>query len=884
MVLKGNAARRAIPALAAGLLLVLLASGLLLSAPFLGQVRAYLVQTWLSASGSGVTISGPVSLRLGKVLHVMAEDISLHAPVGGISVTKVEADLSLADVLHGRIAPANIVVTGASASLVRDEQGQLVGSATDGTGIAPAPDLDSILAALAGRAVRLIDSHVRVEDRRSSFTFDARLQTLVLQSNVASGRASLDGTGTLNGQPLDLAASIAKDGPLSATLQSGATALSFTGAVGAGGGAGGLSGQLSIQSADLSQTLRILQLEPALKGQATARATLVRTTQGDLALTGIDASAELESGQTARVSGELGSLLKLDGADLAIDIRLYPTGQAPPPAILVKDLRLTSVSLALAGPLRGNTSRRMTITTNGFQINTADTGPAPVRILDISRGPAGELVIGQLSTEIGPADAPWLTLNGQVGDMLTLSGLSLDGQVMFPMSAIVGAENKTLPAALGSLIGQFKVSGSIDGLSLTDIGLATQGTALWSLDVSGAVASVLPLGGIDLTMASSFQAAAMLTALGREPVDLAPLDLHLTAASTDTAGTVAGKLSMRMAKSEVVVDLSANNRGPGPVMKGSITSTLIRLQDLRDGLHAVTEIFDEIRGGASGSASRNSTIAQNDVQDISIGLFDKDRLLRFGDVDIAIRFGDIAGESILRGVDAMLFVGNGKASLGPLKFSFEGGHFDLLATIDTMTAAKVLRLKGSGGGWDLGEILKAMRVKVPASGVIDAVFGVSGNHGSVAAFINSLDGTTTLRMRNGTIATSLLDLAGLGVVPWLFSKDRREKEATITCLIAPLKFRNGAATTQDAVAETPEVQLVVSGTVNIPLQTLDITGQPRPIGKPLTRSPWPFTLSGALAHPKVTVKDGPSRMRRADGAKKMPIKRVPCVPDILQLR
>ena len=155
---------------------------------------------------------------------------------------------------------------------------------------------------------------------------------------------------------------------------------------------------------------------------------------------------------------------------------------------------------------------------------------------------------------------------------------------------------------------------------------------------------------------------------------------------------------------------------------------------------------------------------------------------------------------------------------------------------------------------------------------------------SVSDFLKTLDGSTMVRMRNGSIATSLLDLAGLGVVPWLFSKDRRDKYATITCLRAPLAFKNGVVSSSESVVETPAVQLVAYGSINIPRRTLNIAGQPRPIGKPLTRSPWPFTLSGALSDPKVKVKDGPKRMRRVDGADKMPAKRKLCIPDILQLR
>ena len=121
------------------------------------------------------------------------------------------------------------------------------------------------------------------------------------------------------------------------------------------------------------------------------------------------------------------------------------------------------------------------------------------------------MVIGSVSIEIGPTGTPWLSISGRVGDLLRVSGLALDGNVDFPMSTIVGAGNKPLPTEMGSVIGQLKVSGSYDKLALTDVALSTQGTDLWSLNISGLIASVLPLDGIDLTMDASIKTCLLYT-------------------------------------------------------------------------------------------------------------------------------------------------------------------------------------------------------------------------------------------------------------------------------------------------------------------------------------------------------------------------------------
>ena len=61
---------------------ILIAGWLLISAPFFGGLRASVAQGWLDKSGGGVKLTGPVSIDLGKTVHVTAEDISLDAPGG----------------------------------------------------------------------------------------------------------------------------------------------------------------------------------------------------------------------------------------------------------------------------------------------------------------------------------------------------------------------------------------------------------------------------------------------------------------------------------------------------------------------------------------------------------------------------------------------------------------------------------------------------------------------------------------------------------------------------------------------------------------------------------------------------------------------------------
>lgn len=224
-----------------------------------------------------------------------------------------------------------------------------------------------------------------------------------------------------------------------------------------------------------------------------------------------------------------------------------------------------------------------------------------------------------------------------------------------------------------------------------------------------------------------------------------------------------------------------------------------------------------------------------------------------------------------------------KARLGPIKFAYGGGYFEVTGSMDLAANPNVLRVSGSAGGWDFGKIMNELGFKKRASGTLNASFNLSGRNTSVQDFLASMSGQATVSMNNGSIENQLLDLAGLGVVPWLFSKNRRTA-APIVCARVPLRISKGRIDTKNAVVETDMVQVVVRGNVDMRRKTLNLAGQPRRIGKPLTRSPWPFTAAGPIADPNVSVKDGPRRQRRSDGASTMPARRKLCVPDILQLK
>jgi hypothetical protein len=200
-------------------------------------------------------------------------------------------------------------------------------------------------------------------------------------------------------------------------------------------------------------------------------------------------------------------------------------------------------------------------------------------------------------------------------------------------------------------------------------------------------------------------------------------------------------------------------------------------------------------------------------------------------------------------------------------------------------------------------------VSLDAHGKLRGQFNVTGNRNSAKAFVNSMAGSATISMSNGTVATSLLELAGLGIFPWLFSAELNQGYTNIVCAVVPLKIKSGRVSTGSTVIETLRVQMVIGGNLDWKNETIALRAEPRPVGRPLARSAWPIEVTGSVTSPKLNLTPGGNKRPKseAQAGKKKTLKlgifsgakkksksqdetvspspqRMPCKPDILQVQ
>lgn len=881
-------------------LLVTLVGWFVLSSSFLAGVRGHLVETLLARKlGNAVQIDGGVWVEPGQNLSVIAEKLVLIRPstpdTNLASVQKVAFDVPLKELLKGRLELQDISVSGADVTLV-GQQGNN-GSLTDTTtrpGDKGASIVPKAITFLSNHQIAFTDSNISYRDAGNGLDLELRLETLDLGRLNDSEEAgvSVQGKGALNGQDVALDGGFSESQPFDLSASFSHVEMGLKGTPDPAGIDKGYNAEMTATFSDLNQLLAIFKLAGTVNGTGKITVSAQKTPAGGSAKG--DMEIELSNGESLTVNADISDLTKPKDATILTKLRLYAEGNEPPATRSRRDLKLVGIDMDLTSRPGQQPLRSMVIMTNGFVLDTGGVGPPPISVSEISRTSDGKLKIGKAELRIGPPASPFVFLEGVIGDLLALSEFDFTGTLDAPGGNLIAPERLQGEAALGRIAGTFELLGDTKVLKLSGLQLALKDTDLWSLKTTGSVENILRFDSVTLDVAANIASvAAFLKALGLEPGEDVGAALELKLKSEDADWTSSAKVSV--SDSEMLANLLLQAGDQHPTVRGTIKSDLIRIDDLREIVVAAIELskLDDIpvkaqsdQQAIEGQAKADDGTEESQagpMRDVTLQPIGQAILLSNTNVDIKI---DMEKVQVAKGegsIHSELVVIDQKANLGPVKFSYGGGHFDVGAAMDMAKSPDVLSLKGSTGGWDFAHILKLLKFKKHASGILDASFDVSGEHASVRRYLRTLSGYGTVSMRNGSVDSQLLDLAGLGIVPWLFEKGRK-KNALIVCLRAPLSVSNGRFTLKNGVVETPKVQVVVQGDVNLKNDTLDISGQPRRIGKPLSRSPWPFTIVGPIKDPKVKVKDGHNRERRADGASTMPERRKTCVPDILQLK
>lgn len=856
----------------------------------------------------------------------------------------LELEVSLVSLLHGELGLDNLNIDGLQVNMITHQDGTTSWTPSDDssdksehTSEIPEDESDDadeqnsggIFDFLSDKTVSFTNIGLKIENNFSGFVFVFDLENLNLEQLDGGQLVSVTSEGTVNGEPFSIDGKFPKSQPFTTNAAFGELRLDFDGESLSADQGGGFAGLLTMDTGEVGEVLDILGLKRVLEGNGFLSANLV-SQKGQLKVEGLQSNFAFAEGQLITVDGDVENLLDATGFDISVDARLYAEGKPPARAKKLKDLKLTGFSAHIISQDKAVKFEDLLLATNAFDQDLKQIGP--VSVGQIKRSEDGELGLLDISLQAGPLDDPYIIAHGDFKDVLQLKGIDFEGKLTAPASVVLHMLRADQSAAFGRVTAEFSVTDETGYISLTELHAYTEDTDLWSLEVETELENVNDLDGLKFNFDLDVpDGADFLTALGLDPIDAGALEVTATAHGGEqvfatTASILAGESRLSAMLDTSTVEGKA-------IMRGMIGSEVLNINDLKSAISWVTEIYSLSNSKTSENTKdekreeplvlentdepvtippadgkrEESLVLENseepatvppadgkreerlvlDAADVSDGkptdLVDTTEALANLDLEFGINIEKIVGQQGVSSVSSDFAIKNAKARFGPLEFTYGGGYFSLSAAMDLAETPELLNVSGATSGWDLGTLLDAAGLSIDARGKLRGQFNITGNRTSAKTFINSMYGSAAISMSSGAIATSLLELAGLGIFPWLFSAELSQGYTDIVCVVAPIRIQAGKVSATSIVAETASVQMVIAGDVDWRNDTISLRAEPRPVGRPLARSAWPIDVTGQLSDPKFKLNIGGSRSKRADGANVMKTDRKPCKPDIRQL-
>lgn len=867
--------------------------------PMFSGWRASLTERVLSdLIGQPLEINDDARVRLGlrtSQVHVSSAVIPSEnmADVDLARLTRLDFEIEMAALLQGWFNIDNLVIDGMQVTLLRHADNTTSWTKPSGSASKPdrADDLtdpqDGILSFLRSRRVDVTRIGLLLSNQATGFDFDFQLDGLH-QTPAPDGVTTLTGRGSVNKQPFTIDGTYPGDGQFEVRSALGGVKLALQGDDAPEIAPGAVRMTLSLDSPEVADFLDVLDLAGVANGHGQVTARLVRQ-PGGLAIHDVVLALDMASGRSVRVAGGVGNLFDMTDLDLTADAAFFPDDAPPAPAQELRDLKLTGITTHLLSQDGGVEVAKLTVATNAFGGDLENIGP--IRASRVYRTKDKKLRVEGLSVQAGPLDAPVVLATGTIGDLLQFSEVDLDGTLTAAASLLFDKSDPDSVASLGALHASFGISDASGQLSLDQLSASAQNTDLWTLQADMSVGNLTRLARSDLNIdARITDGARFLGTLGLKEIDTGPVGLALKMTTRGTDIDTSG--SVIAGGSQIDLTLSARHPDDTHVVRGGINSKAIALDDFADVIAAVLELKKLEPSAPKPTAKAEAPaepaeqpfiLPRGEKQAAQSTLTDPARLLRELDLELAIVIEKLTGAQGATRVDSDLEIEQGNARFGPLKINYGGGYFNLNGAMDLINTPDVIRISGGTGGWDFGKILTRVGVDIAARGTLGARFDLTGRHASAKAFIDTMRGNVTISMGNGAIASSLLELAGLGVLPWLFSSELQKGYTDITCVVAPLRISGGKVTSHQIVAETRSVQLVAAGEVNWRRDTISLRAEPRPVGKPLHRSAWPFDVTGKLSAPQFKLQVGGQKAHQDRAKVQIKTDRKPCVPDVQQV-
>ena len=571
-----------------------------------------------------------------------------------------------------------------------------------------------------------------------------------------------------------------------------------------------------------------------------------------LVLIGLDVLAEINS--QGRGNWELATVGERDEA---------PDGGTAARLPVVHALRMKDTTVAYRD---GRSGRSL-----AAEIETLEVGAAgpddPLRVDLVGAYNGAQInAVGRLGTvrrliEGGPpfpvaleveALGAKLALEGAVAEPLRFRGLDLALRVEGnELSETVQAARAVFPALASAAlprVGPYALSARLRGLpealSVSGVEVSAGKAEQVLLRMSGAVADTAAAKGIDLSFALAGEdISPFAETVGGLMPKVPPFRIAGRLADTGGGYAVEG-LRVTAGKSDLAGRLALSLAGSRPAVDATLSSRLLDIGELLP------------PGNEEPAAPGDRRLLPRDLlpfdalKAVDARLsFRAERILAAG-----APIADLVLDVVLR---------DGLLEALPVAARLSKGRVSARARLDASsgrTASMSVRLDVAGV--DTGALLDAMEVSgLLTGGALDAKVDLKGQGGSVGELAGSLAGEIKVTLGKGRVHNSALDLAGADLATEALTAlnplAKTEAYTELTCGVVRFTIKDGLAAAENGIAvETPKMNIVGGGTVDLKTEAIDLAVKPEAragLGLNLSAVAGMVRIKGTLAAPRLGI-------------------------------
>jgi hypothetical protein len=562
-------------------------AGMLILAPLGLSVRQTIAETILGEKlDRPITVLGNVSVDFQKTIRIAVSDAYfLDDRTGGSDATQrafrrisFQAPYSL---LLGQTSGfSNFEISG-----IVFEFNSRTHEATDGNPLSSTL-LTHLLSNPFFENIRFSDAAFRYSDPENGWNEELKIAKLLVETPQQSKTSTLNLHADLNNTPITLAGKIqkasAKDKASSATVQIDASSSSFTaafaGVVDYSEPQAQLDGDLTAASGSLADLLQVLGIESGLEARASYASRLAGPVDA-LRHNHLEFSLETAAGTAFSVTGTLDQGNTEQPVDVSFTVDLSKQSNE------AADENLAVTVLGLSGNVRGSFGQVELldgrIATSAAVLDLQEIGPISAR--RVIKNPDGTVRLTGLSVQGGRRDAPTLSLSGEIGDLVDLRQVDLDGRYDFPTEALLNLAD-TAASQLGTLSGNIRLNDQDGVFGLKDLTGKVSGTDLFDLSYELEVPELRYIDEFSYRIAFAVpEFSRFLAALGGPQRDaLEPFSFDGRVTLSDNLMALKG--DMLSGASNIVAALSLTEpEAPGAlVLTGDISSEELDFSDFRN--------------------------------------------------------------------------------------------------------------------------------------------------------------------------------------------------------------------------------------------------------------------------------------------------------------